>query len=480
MQLWKKYLPIYLKIIAFSYWIVLTIRSLYLPMLSSDADAYSRLGLVLFESYDGSWLPLYSRFIEWSLNFIEGPFFVGPRLISWISILISAIFVEKIIYKSTHSSFLSVFGLAIFLFHPLVVDISTITFVEPVWTLFVLISLYYCFYSNRKNSLYLGLVLWSVGQGLRYESWMLTPIVLFFLWQHKKINKKNIAPVLFLFTVIPIAWISFCYLEFNNGLEFFRIKKLGADINPIPEFGHFSLILSSWSQRFFSHIFPIIGIIPFLVSYFFIRKKADRIFFVIPLVLFFSLVVQVYTKNMEHLAIRYLYLTVPLIIIATFIGISHLNQDHRRHLIFKTVLILTTVYSLISVYFSKNFPVYSKGMNQSEEIIQLSQNIDTSITTRPNFAFVHTKMDFSDNFMSYLTQYKMTVFSYNCNEHLELNSDTNSAEAVKWLEQSDYLLYQKDQKNSSCTFLLNNRLLVNKTENFELYIKNDNSNSKSK
>lgn len=461
----KRHFLIYFKISVFICWLFLIFKSLFLPMVTLEADAYSRLGIGVFRSLNDCWPPFYPKIIEFSLMFYNGFYYIAPRLVTVISILFSGIIVEKIIFKSIKSSVFSVLGMILFLFHPLVIDLSTITLSEPVWAFFVLASIFFVFYSEKKYSIYIGLLLWSVSQGIRYESWFLTPIFLWCLIVCQKITKKNMAIVLSGLFITPVFWIVFSHFQFNNGLQFLKSEQACVDKDPIPEWMTLKNIVTSWYQLLTTHIFPFPVVILYLASLFTSKKTKDLFVWLSPIALFIMFVTLIFTKKLSNITPRFLFIIIPLTIIVLMISISRLRQAISHHFFWSVLFILVIIFSIGSVYFQKTYPFYNKSFDGSDEIFLISKKINLDNNWRKNVIFIHVQEPRVGHLLSYLDSYQNPIYRFNCTDRFV------SDEIDRNFKEGDYLLSQTNFGDNSCNLLLKDEILISKTDSFELYLK---------
>lgn len=335
------------------------------PMIA-EGDSYSRalIGKKLFEKnifFDinstNVWLPLHFTIINLPA-WLGFDLFYGQRL---ITLAISCLSIVAIFYytkTNTKSNSTAILASALFAILPIRYTLATQTLSEPIFVFFFICSVY--FLTNSKNDLknnFAFIGSFFISGMLRFESWVFTPVIFAFIWLDEKRSKKNKSILSILIAIVPIAWVIQNFFARGNFFSFFKEKYEIAANHPIPSFYNWDLAMSNWLHQLLKSL-PILYLFLAghqLSSFFKNPSPKKAIFYLTPLYLFLSLVLQVYFGTMEWFPMRYLLIpitfTIPIVAESIVSILNHYLKEifaaKKWHAILMTILIVILFYSLI-------------------------------------------------------------------------------------------------------------------------------------
>ena len=318
----NKYLVVLFLIVFLS--LVLNLNKLN-SVLIAEGDAYSRALIsknqadnhVFFNFKEsGAWLPFHYSILTIP-QFIGFDAFYGQRLITLIISSLSIVplyFYTKEYFKNKNTAILASFIFAIF---PLRIFLSTQPLSESVFLFFFISAIYFLIKEKSLDrNLLISLLFFNFAHAIRYESWLILPLIWLYLAMEQKINiRKKVA--YFLFSILfPMYWLLNSFILSGSYLSFFNEKREMAQKSFIPEFYNFNLSYFAWEKQLIK-IFPI----PFLIIVFtkykdlFVKINLKKmVFYILPIYLYGLLVLQVYFGTMEWFPHRYLLIPVTFLI----------------------------------------------------------------------------------------------------------------------------------------------------------------------
>jgi hypothetical protein len=410
------------------------------PM-NSSPDGYWRLKKAVERSVndyqtDNIWFPLYSHIVAIPLIFFSGQYFVSARLFTLCFHLTSSFFIFLIIHKITKNKLLSFIGSLIFLINPLSLSLSTQTLSEPIWGLFFISSLFFLFFTSQNVNFYLGSLLWSVSMQLRYESWYLTPLLLFLIYWHTHKKSKT-----FIFLIIqlifPIYWILNTTKNTGSWNYYFQQKLIQASIGSPKIYGHLFKSFSVWSSLFSSIFSSLTIFVSIVLSP--IKLKKVRHLWLIFVYLFLALVLQTFLKTMEFYPLRYLYFGITIIPILTISTIDQIFPvKYKKYFL----IFLVISFELMNTLYQINRHIYNdwylndvgktasfiKNQHSIEKIVYIKEELTDSTNTEAN--------------MWYLTGCPVgQYFNYDFDQYFKYSEDINAE------QENSYFIYEKGLDN---------------------------------
>jgi len=289
-------------------------------MQTVELDAYSHVNNAVrlyksgkvVNSYSTVWLPFVDSALTLPLYLHFNPHII-PRITILLFSLGSIIIIYHYTRALTNKNDAALTAAIIFSLLPIRIFTSTITLSEPIFTFFLLLSLFY--FIKPKPQYIPGLISLNIAHGMRYESWFLLPLFWLIFLFSKKLNSLFKILSIILSCLIPIGWLIHLYVKHGNALLFFQIKYNLAQSKPNPAFNNWLLSFQEWFDQLISVLPPIlIGF--FLISlYQYIKSRhslSKKTLSLLPLYLFLILIIQVYLGTMEWFPQRYLYTTITL------------------------------------------------------------------------------------------------------------------------------------------------------------------------
>lgn len=383
----KKYHWLWLSLIVLL-GIALSRPQLKQPMIA-EADAYSRANISLeraqdglfFNNYGGSWLPLYSTIMVSLLTIFPFSFLTlkFSTLVFSLSSILAIYFYTKAFIQNRLVALLSSL---FFTLLPLRIFLSTQTLTESVFVFFILVSLALIAKSSLSyKKIILSLLFLNIAHGIRYESWIILPLVWSFIIS-KPINFKKKFFYFFCSTLFPIYWLYLNHLNHGDFLMFFREKHRVAQIQKTFDYFNLNLAITNWGKkllRVFSPFFIVVSF--FSLSSIFKKISLKKIiFFGLPFYYFFALVAQVFFGTMEWFPTRYLLIPIsfliPLLALSVFQISKKLNLIQKKHTLGKIFSVL--VVFCLAFLFQRNYLKMVRNTRDEITVNSLMQNYDSS------------------------------------------------------------------------------------------------------
>lgn len=370
---------------------LLSLKTYLSPMTFVEMDAYNRANwgytnlvnaqLFHFRYVGGSWLPLHPDILGLSIFFWHDPQ-NAPRLITFIlnifSIPLMFLFTNELFHKSKKNILISMIATIIYLFHPLRLNLATVTLSESIAYFFLLLILILCM---RKKINYGFLIfLLNLSAAIRYEFWLILPIVWLIVFIDKDLNIWKKIILCGLSAIFPFYWILMSYLNSGSIFGFFSDKLFNAH-HSIPVVSYFNLLAAI--KGWLGTLKGAIGWSGLLVSTYgfilYIKHEQDNkrlIISILPLYFFISLIHQVFFGTMEKLPQRYLFVVIvgiiPLFSYGIYDFFQHLRKKGRiLQLIIFAVALFFFVKDANNIYINSNYYENLWFIKDQEQIMEV-------------------------------------------------------------------------------------------------------------
>jgi len=375
------------------------------PMISSP-DGYSRLVNGIFASkfpsgntiYD--WLPGNKVILSSAINISPNNNNTLARIESWLAIPLTAIFLSLTVFQLSRNVVVALFAPALLLINPISNYLSLQTLSENNWVLLSSISIF--FLCQKKQKLWsVGFLFWSLSQTIRYESWYLTPIIIFvFYFLHR--NRK--ASVIFLLTsiVFPFYWLVSTNIHTGDYFYFWGKKMAIASKGPAHIYHHLVPSFTVWYSQLINLFTPMTLVIFITSSVILIRR--NNFLFLLGMTVFFGLVAQVYFGTMEHFPIRYLSL-IPFAVISTItVALSYVKYQEMA------IFFLSFIFIVESLLLPKR--LLSIAERPMDSTIEVSNYLRLNASKTLCNAYIYEAEDqtFSETQIFYFSQIPVEQF----------------------------------------------------------------------
>lgn len=291
---------------------VICFMSVVLPLIGrpmmSEGNTYSRLQTIVMEinspNYltDFSWLPFYNKIMAWPLKLYFDPSGLSVRCLTLLVTLLTSGLVYILTYELTKLKSLSIVAASFFLINPLTINLSTLTLSESLWSFLVILSITFLMGKDKKYWVW-GILSWMVSQGVRYESWYLTPVLIFIVWMRHK-NLRLLVLVFLSSLVFPFYWMLESYKYTGVYLNIINIKKYYAANGPSNIYGNLWESAKVWFQRIdWVILWPFILVFILGIPQ---AVKQKNWLWLIPTISVVLLITQVFLGTMEYFPARYL------------------------------------------------------------------------------------------------------------------------------------------------------------------------------
>lgn len=370
------------------YWFYTTAPYLLRPMVSSE-DGYSRLASgVAWSSpitrypINYVWPPLTP--LIYSLPYLLYPHhqYISVRLTSWLLIFISCLIIGAIGYRLSKKKSVALISVSLALINPLLINLSTQTLSENIWLPLVGLSIFFLL-GKTKADFFFTMLFWTLSQTVRYESWYLSPLLIFIYGVYHR-NLQRAIYLAFSSAIFPLYWYAETVVNTSNTHFYLDEKLFQAKHGPPEIYFHLIPSIMVWVKALFNSISPPIIII-FLVSIFQFYKQRNHLY-LLPIFIFVSLILQVFFATMEIFPGRYLALlpltTLPLV--ATFL------DDHFHP---KKLLLIIGVLVIIDIISS---PTRLKAL--SDILIPEQEEVGNFISSSKANCIIYIKSEASPRF----------------------------------------------------------------------------------
>ncbi|MDH5533146.1 MAG: glycosyltransferase family 39 protein [Candidatus Pacebacteria bacterium] len=293
------------------------------PMIG-EGDAYSRaiISKRLFDKgqlfnlgITNTWLPLHFSLLN-ILSSFNLNIFTSQRIVTSIFSILSIYSLylySKEVFKDQKVAILSgvIFGLL-----PLRIILSTQTLSETTFLFFFILAMLFLIKRHTTKNLLFFMILFNLSAAIRFESWLIIPLIILYLILNNKIN-KNIKFLYFLSLLLfPITWIINNFKDNGTLFYFFNNKYNIAQRTTINEFYNLNLSIKAWEGQLLQ-LFPIEILIITIFSYKYLFKKLTlkkAFSYFLPIYLYIILILQVFLGTMEWFPHRYLLIPLTFLI----------------------------------------------------------------------------------------------------------------------------------------------------------------------
>lgn len=299
---------------------LLGIPFLLTKIINVDIDVYSRSIMSTFEinlnrdeffnfnpNRYGPWLPLYFKITGLPLAIYNNVYFT-PRFITLLFSAGTVILMYYYAFLITRSANIAWLSSLMFLIFPQRIFLSTLTFSEPIFVFFQLLSLILIF--GKRPRWLIGLLSLNIAAGIRYESWFLLPLLYFYIWKSKHLKFKSL--LILGAGFFPMFWLLMNWIFTANPVHFLTEKNFLAN-HFAGTLGYldFPAAFFQWFIRL-SNILTLPGIVLAIFGWFMLVKNQDslkkHIMILLPFWIFLTLPIQVFLKTMEAYKERYLFI----------------------------------------------------------------------------------------------------------------------------------------------------------------------------
>lgn len=413
-------------------------------METNEMDAYSRLVDVIRIQpiEEGIWLPGFGYIMKFFLLVPDNGSYLNIRIGIYIFSLLSALVIYKIVMGFTSNLFYSLSGMIFFLFHPLTIQLSVLTLTEPIWIFFILLSIYFLFISHTKNHISFSLIFYVISQTIRFESWLLIPVIAIFSLNALHQKKISFLQFIIVFT-FPISWFIATY--FNVGYLFsFISSKYRCSTNEFSPL-HWNIIniIYDLKIQLSTYVFSKFSILTLLLIGSFQKNKKISIISFSSLYLLIIFIIETYTSFNENTTPRFFYYLVPVVAIIFPYLVSVFVKENIKRVFLKATFIFFLSTVVFLEFFTLNNNYYSKFTEEAQEIKNIISELQ--ISKKDIVIFCVPYFDFSTLF-SYETNYKTLPCSNNYyldpNYHGVLISDMDTSDTYdqesRWTNKISY------------------------------------------
>ena len=338
----------------FSYLVLILIISLVFSLLLlefdlyyvSDNDVFARvMGIINYDgiksvNFNSVWLPFYKIIFGSIYFFLPNISSIFLLNIFFSSLGIFGIYLfSKSIFKDINISLLSITA---YLYFPLRTLLSVLPLTETFFTSLLIFSLYFLSKITSKYYYIFFSLTYFLMTGLRFEAWYLIPFFLIIILM-LKISKKKKLVMMISMILFPLLYLLINLITKDNALFFLGRKMLYADLGSIDNYYSIPYAFKGWFSQL-RMVYPLSFLLLYFHGIYLVyqeKKVLSSLISLIPIYLFFMLVVQVYLGTMEWFPARYL---LPVLVL-TFPYLS---------------LSLITLFKKLTSYFSKKLDLMIK------------------------------------------------------------------------------------------------------------------------
>lgn len=468
--------------------LLISLKQISQPMIA-EADAYSRVNVAIsqkkinlfFNKYGGTWLPFHFSLMVVFLSKFDYPLLI-PRIITLILSLGSIVSIYFYTKRFQKNKTTALIASLLFLLFPLRIYLGTQTLSEPIFIFFLIIS--FIFISGEKLSykeILLSLLFLNIAHGIRYESWMILPLVWFFII-NKPINLNKKITYIFYSILFPIYWLYLNSINTGSFLTFFNQKYEVAQKYQIIQYFNFNLSFVAWEEKLIK-IFPI----PFLaLSLFDLRNLFKKFitknifYYFLPFFFFLALVVQVFFGTMEWFPTRYLLIPttflIPLLASSIHEIISFTHSFFLKQTFIKKMYSLFFIFIFIFIFQNK----YFSSLNHTRLEItdwSLLQTYDSYETTSNSTLYnnfinlIKECKQICDNSIVFLyEEERRTYFDQGLFYFLNRPGIDISKNNINYIENNTVFIWERNDNDESK--LIKNFEILYKNEKFYILKKN--------
>jgi len=344
-----------------------SIVHLSLPMIAIKQgmdDAHVRImmagrGIILFF---GVWQPFHFILLN-QLYRISKEIYFAPRIFAILQNFILLILIFFVAKKQTKNKNIAIISSFLFLILPFFSIYTTFPITELLFNIFLLLGL--LFFMEDDKHFWLSLIFFNLAHTIRFESWYLYPILLFFVI--KKVGFKRSMVYSFLYFLYPIFYLYINYVKISSFI--YPVSDFLAQTSPQFE-GYNVMTVFNLLTKF---IFIFGPNLIFIIFLFFDKKKTKcAINFYMSLFLLLILsIINTVAKVKDWLPDQHFYTSYLLFLPIIAEGIFFFLKK------FKTKLVLFLLLFLYIFWFIRDdyFFVFKKNNLKPPEISSVIKNI---------------------------------------------------------------------------------------------------------
>ncbi len=295
----------------------------------------------------GVWQPLYYYFLKFSIANL-GVYF-GPRIMGIFIFLLLSI-VLYIFTKRLFNSRASIWTTLFFITSGYFTDYLTFPVTEVLFSLFLLSALYLLFFYKNYSQLFFSVLFFSLANAIRFESWILLPIVVIYLYLKTK-NMKVIFFYTFLYILYPLYYLCLNFLKTGNPLYFIADYKIQTVFEKIDFYIPFFILI----KKFIINFNPILLLV---LCFSFINKDFRKIIspnkkfilFICGAILITLLLLRTAITPTRWFPDEYLFF--PILIIYPFLGYAA-HYLSKRYSFIPVLFLIITIISLENNFYIK-------------------------------------------------------------------------------------------------------------------------------
>ncbi len=235
--------------------IILSILQLTRPMVPlrpGMGDAQVRIYEIVNNNIEqnGIWQPLYFQLLKFSIK-IADPY-IGPRLLAIFSfalLILSVYLLTKRLFKKELVALLTIILLISSSFFT---DYLTIPITEILFTGLFILGVYFLMNSKESKFSYLSLILFSMANALRFEGWILLPVIALMLYK-KRVPLKNILLFIFIYLLYPLIYLAISWKTTGDIMYFLKDYTVQNSYVDITAWS----TLTTWIKKFLSAFNPL-------------------------------------------------------------------------------------------------------------------------------------------------------------------------------------------------------------------------------
>lgn len=212
----KKQILIWLSL--FIFFIVMVFLQLSRPMVPTRegmGDAEVRISDIVNNNIPqyGVWQPLYFYILKFSID--RGGTYIGPRIMGALSFFLLTVVFYLFTQKLFKNYLVSALSVIFFLTSSYFTDYLTFPLTGVLFSLFLLLAIYFLICHKNYWQLFLSITFYSLANALRFESWVLLPILTVYLYR----KSKNLQ-ITFWYTTLcliyPLYYLGLNYSHTSN------------------------------------------------------------------------------------------------------------------------------------------------------------------------------------------------------------------------------------------------------------------------
>jgi 4-amino-4-deoxy-L-arabinose transferase-like glycosyltransferase len=308
----------------------------------------------------GVWPPLHFYLLGLALRLIPDPIWAPTLLTS----LLASIAVVPFYYFVKYEFGERVAPLAAFLYlvYPVVLHNSFIAQAEIPFLFFLLFSLFFIAFARRHEEKIFPVILAGVfltlAGAIRYEAWMLTPLLCLAFWA----KWKHLVVFVSFSLLFPLFWLSSHYLQFGDPLYFMHERTIW--VKDIEGYGD-NVSLTDWIDRLtfyplslFFGLTPVIAVLAIAGMLLAFAQRRFRLWGFIALSMLGVIYLQVLDASLIKRTSYTIYIGVLCLPFAAFAALQLAERLRDRQL--KTWLFIGLIVTAVPLSFLERVPVLAR------------------------------------------------------------------------------------------------------------------------